>query len=388
MIRFYAYYSCGGYKDMYLGHSEMGVDKTYYLPLLPIWEEEEHLRQKDAERLERAKSLTLIQVITDVQSFGFPQEADLFFSHGAYKAIYRSLEDGGSCLGLTGLNNGEQDEFGRGTPFSMVITAEREDTKQLDALAVSCMEHPKEMWEAIGNLIGYSPEMNGISFNLNEALSVIRKAGKEISVVLDHHSRRVNYILLSSLSQLSLAIKEQQLNHEMIDYVCALQGEKQGNLAIIKNEKSTGNKSSIKLDVTSEQEDKKIIEVVANSPEVINKKNMKQPSNYIESEEKLGFLLDEYLSKYMAQIESKVDDFMERNHECTCDKQAVIMDQKLERILSEITDLRQELGKSRQLSIRQSDNSNFLNESNVQKISIALGLIAFTNIIILAILLF
>lgn len=64
------------------------------------------------------------------------------------------------------------------------------------------------------------------------------------------------------------------------------------------------------------------------------------------------------------------------------------MDQKLERILSEITDLRQELGKSRQLSIRQSDNSNFLNESNVQKISIALGLIAFTNIIILAILLF
>ena len=366
MIRFYAYYSCGGYKDMYLGHSEMGVDNTFYLPLLPIWkEDEEHLKPKDAERLERAKSLTLIQVITNEQSFGFPQEADLFFSHGAYKAIYRSLDNGGSCLGLTDLNNGAQDEFGRGTSFSMVITAEKEDTKRLDSLALYCIDHPKEIWETIGRLIGYSPDMNGVSFNLNEALSIIKKAEKDVSFVLDHNSRRVNYVLLSSIKQLSLALKEQQLNHNKIDYVCTLQGEHQGALVKIKNEGYIGSKNSIKPDVPSEQEDKKDTNIVVKGHEILEKKDIKQPYDGIDFDEKLRALLDELLAKSKANLQSNIEDSIEGKYERICDKQAEIMDKKLGNILSKIAELRQEMERNRQLPIRQSDISKFLNESTV-----------------------
>ena len=39
MLRYYSYYSVGGYKDFILGTSEDKQEATYYLPLLPVLEE-------------------------------------------------------------------------------------------------------------------------------------------------------------------------------------------------------------------------------------------------------------------------------------------------------------------------------------------------------------
>ena len=39
MLRYYSYYSVGGYKDFILGTNQSGVEATYYLPLLPALEE-------------------------------------------------------------------------------------------------------------------------------------------------------------------------------------------------------------------------------------------------------------------------------------------------------------------------------------------------------------
>lgn len=230
MIKFYAYYSCGGYKDMYLANSEMYVGYTYFLPLLPIWQSAMELKSKDAERLVKSKTLTMIQLITSEQDWGFPKESELFFSHGAYRAIYRSLDTGGSCLGLAGLDNGEYDEFGRAIPFCMVITADRSDTDRLDALALRCINEPKEMWKALGELLGYSPEMNGLRFNLNVAKSIIKTAFEENTDSLEHHPGKINYLLVSALSDFNKALKEQQLNRNFIDFVCTLQGESEGAL--------------------------------------------------------------------------------------------------------------------------------------------------------------
>lgn len=230
MIKFYAYYSCGGYKDMYLANSEMPVEYTYFLPLLPIWQSAMKLRPKDAERLVKSKTLTMIQLITSEQDWGFPKESELFFSHGAYRAIYRSLDTGGSCLGLAGLDNGEHDEFGRAIPFCMVITADRNDTDRLDALALRCIKEPKEMWKALGGLLGYSPEMNGLKFNLNAANSIIKTTFEENTDSLEHHPGKINYLLVPVLSDLNKALIEQQLNRSFIDFVCTLQGESEGGL--------------------------------------------------------------------------------------------------------------------------------------------------------------
>ena len=38
MLRYYSYYSVGGYKDFILGTSEDKQEATYYLPLLSVLE--------------------------------------------------------------------------------------------------------------------------------------------------------------------------------------------------------------------------------------------------------------------------------------------------------------------------------------------------------------
>lgn len=278
MIKFYAYYSCGGYKDMYLANSEMLIDYTYYLPLLPIWQSAENLKPKDAERLTESKNLTMIQLITSERNWGFPKEAELFFSHGAYRAIYRSLDTEGSCLGLTGLDNGENDEFGRSIPFCMVITADKSDTGRLDALALMCIKKPKEMWKAIGKLLCYSPEMNGLRFNLNAANSIIQNAFKENNGMLEHHSGKINYLLIPSLLDLDKALKEQQLNRNFIDFVCTLQGESEGGLRY-KSTVSILEMSNTETEVKRIEETHdidNIAEIVAERVEQISAQHIKQ----------------------------------------------------------------------------------------------------------------
>ena len=38
MIKYYAYYNFGGYKDFYLGSQEEGIPSKYFLPLLAVYE--------------------------------------------------------------------------------------------------------------------------------------------------------------------------------------------------------------------------------------------------------------------------------------------------------------------------------------------------------------
>lgn len=38
MLRYYSYYSVGGYKDFYLGSNADQFEASYYLSLLPVWE--------------------------------------------------------------------------------------------------------------------------------------------------------------------------------------------------------------------------------------------------------------------------------------------------------------------------------------------------------------
>lgn len=37
MLRYYSYYSVGGYKDFYLGSNADQFEASYYLSLLPVW---------------------------------------------------------------------------------------------------------------------------------------------------------------------------------------------------------------------------------------------------------------------------------------------------------------------------------------------------------------
>ena len=50
MLRYYSYYSVGGYKDFILGTSEDKQEATFYLPLLPVLEERAKTDEDAAKR--------------------------------------------------------------------------------------------------------------------------------------------------------------------------------------------------------------------------------------------------------------------------------------------------------------------------------------------------
>ena len=57
MLRYYSYYSVGGYKDFYLGSNADQFDASYYLSLLPVWEK----RAQEKEDAELQKEVAINQ---------------------------------------------------------------------------------------------------------------------------------------------------------------------------------------------------------------------------------------------------------------------------------------------------------------------------------------
>ena len=94
MLRYYSYYSVGGYKDFYLGSNADQFEASYYLSLLPVWEKRAQDKD-DAElqkKVDELKKLPSIKVMDEKQSYGMPNAGNSLFSHGGYKLIYEHLE--------------------------------------------------------------------------------------------------------------------------------------------------------------------------------------------------------------------------------------------------------------------------------------------------------
>jgi hypothetical protein len=108
MIKLYAFYSIGGYKDLYLGELKPDCSSTYFLPLLSIMKK----RNKEEEReiVANLEALPKIERITSSNSYGFPQECSMLFSHGGYILLYKTLNDGRSCLVLRDLTSSTKDD--------------------------------------------------------------------------------------------------------------------------------------------------------------------------------------------------------------------------------------------------------------------------------------
>ena len=67
MLRYYSYYSVGGYKDFYLGSNTDQFEASYYLSLLPVWEK--RAQEKDDSELQKKvdelKKLPSIKVMDE-----------------------------------------------------------------------------------------------------------------------------------------------------------------------------------------------------------------------------------------------------------------------------------------------------------------------------------
>ena len=217
MIRYYAYYSCGGYKDLYLGNSTLEAENTYFLPLLAIWQKGP--KPEYAEKLKQVDGLHKIEVVTRDKCHDFPDEAKILFSHGGYRVIYLTLSNGDTCLCVRDITNGTTDEEDREIPFNILITASGdEDIKILDGFCLGMHTNINKLYDLFSTLLTYDPYANGIRFNLKKINQALYQTPTPLQGI-HHMARQVIFLAVDSKDMLQIALLELNLKIEQVDYI-------------------------------------------------------------------------------------------------------------------------------------------------------------------------
>ena len=223
MVRVYAFYSVGGYKDMYIGTLSQESSSTYYLPLLSIMKKRNNPAEQ--EHIVALEKLPRVEIINQHNDWGFPDECNKLFSHGGYTIIYKTLCNGKSCLAIRNLTEAMKDEDGRSTPFNMLFIAENtEDNYTLDKVALYCKDHVQEINSVLSPTIVYDASVNGLRVDLKNIYNWICSLPDTTPLI--HNTSRVNYIIVSSKQMIDIVIKEQSLANIPIDAIFHYNGYK------------------------------------------------------------------------------------------------------------------------------------------------------------------
>lgn len=227
MLKYYSYYSVGGYKDLYLGSSEDKVESTYYLPLLALMED--NTIQEDTNKVESLKSLPKIKLINNSESHGLPNEAKRLFSHAGYKILYKNISAKTYALAIRDIPSSGKDESGRSIPFLLVIIGTtQEDIRILNILATFFASYLSETEKKISSCLGYDQEVNGLRFDIsqfNKWIDGIISGNNSNRIVtekgvlnIEGKPGKTAFILLPSGIDLEYALKEQNLSNAINSY--------------------------------------------------------------------------------------------------------------------------------------------------------------------------
>ncbi len=179
MLRYYSYYSIGGYKDLYLGSSEMAEQFTYYLPLLAI-QKKKALEGDDKAAIEKIsdlENLPKIKIVNKSNDWGLPSMGGKLISHGGYKLIFTHAENDTYILTLRDINGENKDESGRSIPFLVMIVADNtNDANKLASIAAYWSNHLNTVVKKISTMFAYDKVVNGIKFNLQEFNQLVNQS--------------------------------------------------------------------------------------------------------------------------------------------------------------------------------------------------------------------
>ena len=180
MLKYYSYYSVGGYKEFFLGTKESSDEFTYYFPLLSILEDEAKNTESVTERVEKLKALPRIEQLSKSNTHGLSRLAQTMFTEEGYKLIYRHLEGEVSALAIRDVSNNAVDDMGKSVPFLFVITGEgRKDVQSLDLLAAYMANNLSKAQSSIAGFIGMNNELNGLEFSLAQCNAWVDEILKE-----------------------------------------------------------------------------------------------------------------------------------------------------------------------------------------------------------------
>ena len=216
MIRFYAYYNYGGYKDFYMGNLQEETNSKYFLPLLGVHEqslagnpEDEGLKSL----VERQRLLPKLMVLSDAtEEYNYPRDARIMMSHAGYKVLYRRVSKDRCVLAVRGIA-GPTDAYGRKSPFNIMLTGDSSgDVETLDIIAEYIRTNIPAFENAVENIFVNDFEENGLRCDvgaLREELNRITEKGNPLQTY-EKQALPVRMLVVAGGS-LSTAIKEQKI---------------------------------------------------------------------------------------------------------------------------------------------------------------------------------
>lgn len=230
MLKYYSYYSVGGYKNFFLGDSENTAEKTYYFPLINLLEDEAKTTESVEGRLQEMKSLPRIEQLSENSLFAFPKKALAMFSESGYKMIYQHVEGEISAIAVRDVNNNAKDDLGRPIPFVFVITGEgKKDVQALDALAVYMANNFAKAQSVIAGSLGMNLQLNGLEFGLGKFNEWVKETVKEQSsqnvlttegsVIVHGKKDTAALLIIPEDGTLQKAVEAQQLKDKKVTMV-------------------------------------------------------------------------------------------------------------------------------------------------------------------------
>lgn len=199
MIRYLAYYSLGGYKDMLVGSNENKAEMLYYSPFLKPWLEGSltNIDERTCKQLQLLKDLPHIEVLTRSSTYQMPVIARSLVAHSGYRMAYCQLNDGTYSIAVRDIHCNTNDEFGRPAPFMMQFVSEK--VEESDALASYFRCHLDEVRKRLSELFSYNPQLNCLQFNL-AAANLLTKESLEHSpdIIPNASNHTIRQIIVTS----------------------------------------------------------------------------------------------------------------------------------------------------------------------------------------------
>ena len=224
MIKFYAYYNHGGYKDFYLGSQTENVDFKYFLPLLNVHEHalKDNYDEELHKNVERQKSLPKLVALSDQTiSYNYPSGARVMMSHSGYKLLYRQIKQQ-YILAIRDIS-GKTDSYGRQSPFNvMIIGDSEEDIKHLDSIAEYIRSNIFTFEEQVSSFFENDFVENGLRFNFKAFNTLLYDiVSKNLSLSIDNKlNLPIRLLIIPSLTKIDKALSEQciMLNDILLCY--------------------------------------------------------------------------------------------------------------------------------------------------------------------------
>ncbi len=223
MIRFYAYYNHGGYKDFYIGSLQEEAASKFFLPLLGVHEHSlgENPEDEGLKRLvEHQKLLPKLVMLSDAtEEYNYPGDARIMMSHAGYKVLYRKVSKEGYALAVRDIA-GPTDAYGRKSPFNIMFTGDDfGDMESLDIIAEHIRTDIPAFENAVENIFVNDFEENGLRCDVNalrEELYRIMEKGKPLQIY-GNQDLPVRMLVVADGNSLLTAVKEQKINRRNIN---------------------------------------------------------------------------------------------------------------------------------------------------------------------------